>query len=65
MERISTCSLEVKLYGIYKENTDKCQEVVILITIYGTFITCFASYSGKSLEIIELNHFMLYLSYST
>jgi len=26
----------------------KCQEVVILITIYGTFITCFASYSGKS-----------------
>ena len=28
--------------------TDKCQEVVILITIYDTFITCFASYSGKS-----------------
>ena len=23
---------------------DKCQEVVILMKIYGTFVTCFASY---------------------
>jgi len=26
---------------------DKCQEVVILMKIYGTFVTCSASYQGK------------------
>jgi len=43
----------------------KCQEVVILMKIYGTFVTCFASYQGKSREIIDFNPFMLYLSYFT
>jgi len=44
---------------------DKCQEVVILMKIYGTSVTCFASYQGKSREIIDFNPFMLYLSYFT
>jgi len=48
------------------KNVDKCQEVVILMEIYGTFCNLLCKLSRKkSQELIEFYPFTLYVSYLT
>jgi len=44
---------------------DKCQKVVNSMFIYGTFVTCFTSYLGKSREKSDNYPITLFISYST